>query len=100
MENSEVCRNARFNKFTMFYEDFLDCHIEKTNINLDGPIYKEFIVLNLAKQLMYDLYYSMLKEYDPNITLYSMDTDSFFLQTSIEPTVIIKNNMDELIKQI
>lgn len=47
-------KNPQFKMLTMFEEDFIACHIEKTNIQFDKPIYIRFIVLNLSKHFMYN----------------------------------------------
>lgn len=49
----------------------------------------------MSKHFMYTFYSNKLKGYGPRLSLNYMDIDSFFLQTFLDPIMIMKNNMDE-----
>lgn len=64
--------------------------IERACNSLEAMSLEEERGLKLSKLFIYDFYCNKLKEYDPNIRLFYMDTYLFFIQTSIR-----KNNMNE-----
>lgn len=70
-----------FKKFTMFDEDLVAIHMNKTSVLMDKPIAIGMSVLETSKVLMYDFFYNHLKpQYGENIQQLYTDTDSFLLE--------------------
>lgn len=92
---TKLARQPRFARFTIFDEDFLACHMRKQKIKFEKPIYVGFSVLDLSKHLMYGFYYEKLKKFDSTLSLCYMDTDSYFVETVVDPYKIILDNIDE-----
>lgn len=74
---------AAFNSYVRFNENLLGCHLLKEHIILDKPIFIGQACLDIAKLIMYELYYDKLKryetEFDCKINVAGGDTDSLFL---------------------
>lgn len=85
-------------KFTIFNENLVGVHIQKTKVELNKPIYMGQCILDDSKLLMYDFHYNfMLKNFKrENIDLLFTDTDSLCYHTRNEDiNEIIKNNKDK-----
>ena len=94
----EAMRVKNLKRFTIFNKDLVGLHIQKTEIELNKPIYLGQNILDDSKALMANFHYNfMLKHVDrKNINLLFTDTDSFcyhIKETDIFE--IMKNNMDE-----
>ena len=94
----EALRVKNLKRFTIFNEKLVGLHIQKTEIELNKPIYLGQNILDDSKALMANFHYNfMLKHVDrQNINLMFTDTDSFcyhIKETDIFE--IMKNNMDE-----
>ena len=63
--------------FQRFNEDLVAVKLGQTRLKLIRPIYAGMVILDLAKLLMYDFYYGVLKEiYGDKMDLIFTDTDS------------------------
>ena len=75
--------NPSFNDCIIFNEHLVGCHLLRERIILDKPIFIGQTVLDIAKLIMYELYYVKLKKYETEfnckIDVVGGDTDSFFL---------------------
>lgn len=70
-----------FKKYTMFDENLVAIHMNRTNILMDKPIAIGMSVLEISKVLMYDFLYEKLRsQYGENVELLCTDTDSFILE--------------------
>ncbi|GBN50940.1 hypothetical protein AVEN_114505-1 [Araneus ventricosus] len=61
---------------TIFSENLVAIHMNKTEIKLDKPIYVGMSILDLSKHLMCDFHYNVMKPKYKDLTLLYMDTDS------------------------
>ena len=67
--------------FQRFNENLAAVKMKKIQLTLNRPIYAGFTILDLAKVLMTDFYYNVLKKkYDMYMNLLFTDTDSLALQ--------------------
>jgi hypothetical protein len=75
-DQSLLVKNMK--RFTIFNEDLVGIHIQKTLVKLCKPIYLGQNILDNSKHLMYDFHYNfMLKKIErENIDLLFTDTDS------------------------
>ena len=75
----EALRVKNLKRFTIFNEKLVGLHIQKTEIELNKPIYLGQNILDDSKTLMVNFHYNfMLKHVDrKNINLLFTDTDSF-----------------------
>ena len=63
--------------FQRFSDDLAAVKLHKTKLTLDRPIICGMVILDLAKVLMYDFYYNVLKKtYGDRVELLFTDTDS------------------------
>ena len=74
----EAWRVKNLNKFTIFDEDLIGLHIQKTKIKLNKPVYLGQTILDDSKFLMYDFHYTFMLKKIPrsDIDLMFTDTDS------------------------
>ena len=62
---------------TMFDENLIAVHMEKTKLYFNKPVYLGMSILDLSKSLMYDFHYNYIKtKYGDNAKLLFTDTDS------------------------
>lgn len=81
----EKVNDLRFDHFTIETNGVVGIYKHKKETHLNKPIYAGFTVLNLAKYLMYDLWYNKLKrQYGSNISLLYTDTDSFIFEVQTD----------------
>lgn len=74
-----------FKKYTIFNEDLVAIHMDKTNVILDKPIAIGMSILEISKVWMYDFYYNHLRaQYGDNIKMLYTDTDSFVLEVDTD----------------
>ena len=96
MENIRKHRNIRLvttdkkklvsepNYDTMNYisEDLSIIEMIKTKVKMNKPIYLGLSILNISKISMYEFWYDYMKpNYNDNVKLCYMDTDSFVMNT-------------------
>ena len=63
--------------FQRFNEDLAAVRLKKKSLKMNRPNYAGMVILDLAKLLMYDFYYNVLKRrYGPKLHLLFTDTDS------------------------
>ena len=71
--------------FQKFNEDLAAVKLMQTILKLNRPIYGGMVILDMAKLLMYDFYYNVLKKkYDDNLNLLFTDTDSLCVSIHTE----------------
>ena len=71
--------------FQRFNEDLAAVKMMQTILKLNRPIYAGIVILDLAKLLMYDFYYNVLKKkYDDKLNLLFTDTDSLCVSVNTE----------------
>uniref|UniRef100_A0A8D8SNK6 DNA-directed DNA polymerase n=1 Tax=Cacopsylla melanoneura TaxID=428564 RepID=A0A8D8SNK6_9HEMI len=81
-ENSAATyiRKPTFKQFAIFGEDLVGVLSMKTSVLLDSPIYAGMVTLDIAKLIMYEYYYNVLKpKFGNNMKLCMTDTDSLLL---------------------
>ena len=73
----------RYKGSSIFSEELVAVSMERATTVLNKPIYAGFVVLELAKELMYDFYYNFIvNTYGNNAKLLGTDTDSLILEVS------------------
>ena len=66
-----------------FNEDLVVVKMLQTKLKLNRPIYVGMVILDLAKRLMYNFYYSTLKaKYGDRVNLFFTDTDSLCISVN------------------
>lgn len=74
-----------FKKFTIFDENHVAIHMNKTNILMDKPITIGMSILDISKVLMYEFYYEHMKQkYKQKVEMLYTDTDSFILEVETD----------------
>ena len=68
----KLIAKSNYKSHTIFSEDLVAIHMEKTSQVFNKPIYLGMTILDLSKTLMYNFHY----EYNHNATLLMTDTDS------------------------
>ena len=81
IKDKETCQKLvnkpNFDSFKIFTENLVACHMRKTKLKFDKPIYVGQAILDLSKNLMYDFHYNTIKKkYGSNAQLLFTDTDS------------------------
>ena len=84
-----------------FYKYIDNLYISETicPIEFNKPIYIGFVILELSKLKMYDLYYNYLKP-ELKTTLMYMDTDSFIVSIDGNPSDVVIKMQDEKLQSI
>ena len=96
--DEEALRVKNLKKFTIFNEDLVGVHINKSKVKLFKPIYLGQCILDDSKVLMSNFHYNfMLKKIErENIDLLFTDTDSLCYHIRKQDVFeIIKENSDE-----
>jgi hypothetical protein len=91
-------RVKNLNRFTIFDENLVGVHIQKTKIKLNKPVYLGQTILDDSKTLMYNFHYNFIlkKVKRENVDLLFTDTDSLCYHIRKEDIFqIIKDNKDE-----
>ena len=73
-----------FDRATIFDENLIACHLKKTEVYFNKPIYVGQAILDLSKTLMFDFHYNYIrKKYGDKAELLFTDTDSlmYLIQT-------------------
>lgn len=70
-----------FHSLSIFNDNFVAIQMRKSRIYYDKPIYVGFVVLELAKHVMYEFHYDYIKQkYGNHATLLYTDTDSLLYE--------------------
>ena len=78
VQRNKLVSQPNYHCTKWFSEDLLATEMKKVKVNMNKPIYLEMSILDISKLPMYEFWYSYLKpKYKENLTLCSMDTDSF-----------------------
>ena len=80
----KLSSKPNFERSTMFDENLIACHMRKTEVYFNKPIYVGQAILNLSKTLMFDFYYNYIRDkFGDKAELLFTDTDSlmYFIQT-------------------
>lgn len=73
----KLVNKPNFETFKIFSENLIACHLKKTKLKFDKPIYVGMVILDISKTLMYDFHYNHIKKkYGENSKLLFTDTDS------------------------
>ena len=80
----KLSSKPNFDRATIFDENLIACHMKKTEVYFNKPIYVGQAILDLSKRLMFDFHYNYIrKKYDNKAELLFTDTDSlmYLIQT-------------------
>ena len=76
-ELRKLVNKPNFETFKIFDKNLIACHMKRTRLVFNKPIYVGMTVLDLSKVLMYDFHYNFIKEkYKEKAKLLFTDTDS------------------------
>ena len=70
--------------FQRFLEHLVAVKMLQPKLVLKRPIYAGMVILDLAKLLMYDFYYNVLKKYGDRVDLLFTDTDSLCISVNTQ----------------
>jgi hypothetical protein len=93
----QAWRVKNLNKFTIFSEDLVGVHIQKTKVKLNKPVYLGQTILDDSKYLMYDFHYNFMLKHIPRdqIWLLFTDTDSLcYYITNYDVQMLMKDNSE------
>ena len=90
---TKLMSKPEVDSFQRFNEDLAAVKMRKKSLTMNRPNYAGMVILDLAKLLMYDFYYNVLKSrYGPNLHLLFTDTDS--LCVSVKTEDVYKDMME------
>ena len=81
---NKLSSKPNFDRGTIFDENLIACHVKKTEVYFNKPIYVGQAILELSKTLMFDFRYNCIrKKYNNKAELLFSDTDSlmYLIQT-------------------
>ena len=81
---NKLSSKPNFDRATIFDENLVACHMKKTEVYLNKPIYVGQAILDLSKTLMFDFHYNYIrKKYNNKAELLFTNTDSlmYLIQT-------------------
>ena len=59
---SKLSSKPNFDRSTIFDENLVACHIKKTEVYFNKPIYVGQAILDLSKTLMFDFHYNYIRK--------------------------------------
>jgi hypothetical protein len=74
---SALIASPQFRSQQVMTEDRVIIELRQSKVVLEKPVYVGAVILDLAKYLMYDFHYGMVKRHLPDARLAYTDTDSF-----------------------
>ena len=84
-EARKLISKANYNRRTIFSENLMAIHMNKTNIKYNKPIYLGMCILDISKSMMYDFHYNYIKpKYGEKAKLLMTDTDSLVYDIETE----------------
>ena len=73
----KLAAKSNYDCCTIFDENLIDFHMQKTQLYFNKPVYLGMSILDLSKSLMYDFHYNYIKtKYGDKAKLLFTDTDS------------------------
>ena len=84
-EARKLISKANYNRRTIFSENLMAVHMNKTHIKYNKPIYLGMCILDISKSMMYDFHYNYIKpKYGEKAKLLMTDTDSLVYDIETE----------------
>ena len=82
---NKLAQKQNFKSATIFSENLVAVHMERTSVKLNKPIYLGMSILDLSKTIMYHFHYEYIKpKYGENARLLFTDTDSLCYEIKTE----------------
>ena len=79
-KRNKLASKPNYHTINYISEDLSIIEMNKTKVKLNKPIYLGLSILDISKILMYEFWYDYMKpEYNDNVKLCYMDTDSFVM---------------------
>ena len=81
---TKLSSKPNFERVTIFDENLIACHMKKTEVYFNKPIFVGQAILDISKTLMFDFHYNYIrKKYEDKAELLFTDTDSlmYLIQT-------------------
>ena len=105
VDNKDLARKLsskpNFDRSKIFDENLIACHMKKTEVYFNKPIYVGQAILDLSKTLMFDFHYNYLRDkFGDKAGLLFTDTDSLMYKQKIFIRISIKTLRESLIHLI
>ena len=79
-KRSKLVSEPNYHTINLISEDLSIIEMKKTKVKMNKPIYLGLSILEISKTLMYEFWYDYMKlEYNNDVKLCYMDTDSFIM---------------------